>query len=124
MFKSMMNYLHHVESVLYFVAACRNADLNLHIDAGQQFERLFFTMDRIKYKRLWPRYIVDMLVLKQDHPETWKALEEGCISVTKNQTPFVSIGADHATEQLNKAMEMHHGLIGISNNANAGRGFS
>ena len=38
--------------------------------------------------------------------------------MTKNAIPFVSIGADHACEHLNKLMKVHGGLIGISNNPN------
>ena len=34
MFKSMMNYLHRVETILFFVEASRNADLSLHLQAG------------------------------------------------------------------------------------------
>ena len=64
-------------------------------------------MDRIKYKRLWPHYIADMHALKNDHPETWKELELGNISVTKTAIPFVSVGADHACEHLNKFMKVH-----------------
>ena len=76
-------------------------------------------MDGIKYKLLWPHYIADMHALKLDHPETWRELEEGNISVTKSAIPFVSIGADHACEHLNKLMKVHAGLAGISNNPNA-----
>ena len=117
MFRSMMMYLHRVETILFFVAASRNADLNLHLQAGEALNKLFFGMDRIKYKRLWPRYIADMHALKNDHPETWKKLELGNISVTKTAIPFVSIGADHACEHLNKFMKVHSSLIGISSNA-------
>ena len=35
MFHSMMNYLHRVATILYFVAASRNADLHLHLEAGE-----------------------------------------------------------------------------------------
>ena len=91
MFRSMMNYLHGVETILYFVAASRNADLHLHLEAGEALSKLFFAMGRIKYKRLWPRYIADMYALKIDHPETWRELEESNISVTKNAIPFVSM---------------------------------
>ena len=55
MFRSMMNYLHRVETILYFVTASRNADLHLHLEAGEALSKLFFAMDRIKNKRLWPR---------------------------------------------------------------------
>ena len=80
-------------------------------------------MERIKYKQLWPRYIADMYALKMDFPEAWKELEFGNISVTKTAIPFVSIGADHACEHLNKFMKVYSGLIGISNIANARQHF-
>ena len=95
----------------------------LHLQAGEALCKLFFALDRIKYKRLWPRYIADMQELKQSHPETWRELKDGNISVTKTEIPFVSIGADHACEQLNRMMKVHSGLIGISNNANARQRF-
>ena len=123
MFKSMMNYLHRVEAILFFVAASRNADLTLHLVAGENLNKMFFAMDRIRYKRLWPRYIADMHALRTSHPHTWGELEAGNISVTKKEIPFVSIGADHACEHLNKLMKVHFGLIGISKNANARQRF-
>ena len=123
MFHSLMNYLHRVETILYFVAASRNGDLHLHLQAGEALSKLFFAMDRLKYKRLWPRYIADMHALKTEHPDTWRELEEGNISVTKSTIPFVSIGADHACEQVNRLMKVHGGLTGISNNPNARQRF-
>lgn len=57
--------------------------------------------------------------LRTNHPETWKELEAGNLSVTRNDIPFVSIDADHACEHLNKQTKVHPGLIGVSNNANA-----
>ncbi len=123
MFKAMINYIHRVETILFFVAATRNADLDLHLQAGEQLSKLFFAFDRIKYKRLWPRYITDMHDLRTNHPETWKELQAGNIAVIKNNIPFVSIGADHACEHLNKQMKIHSGLVGISNNANARQRF-
>ena len=79
--------------------------------------KLFFAFDRIKYKRLWPRYLADMHEMKTKHPTTWRELEGGNISVTKSEIPFISIGADHACEHLNRMMKVHSGLVGISNNA-------
>ena len=57
------------------------------------------------------------------HHDTWRELEEGNISITKNAIPFVSIGADHACEHLNNLMKVHAGLFGISNNPNARQRF-
>ncbi len=42
MFKSMMNYLRCVETILLFVEASRNADLALHQEAGEALSKLFF----------------------------------------------------------------------------------
>ena len=124
MFKSMMNYLHRVETILHFVAATRNADIHLHLEAGENLSRMFFAMDRLKHKRLWPRYISDMQSLKLKHPNTWMELEAGNISITKTEDiPFVSLGADHALEQVNKTIKDPSSLIGISNNANARQRF-
>ena len=64
-----------------------------------------------------------MYDLRINHPDTWKELEAGNLSVTKNDIPFVSIGADHACEHLNKMMNVYSGLVGISNNANARQRF-
>ena len=61
--------------------------------------------------------------LKTNHPATWKELENGNISVTKSEIPFVSIGADHACEHLNRMLKVHSGLVGISNNSNARQQF-
>ncbi len=123
MFQSLWNYLHRVESILYFVAASRSGDLHLHLQAGEALSRLFFAMDRLKYKRLWPRYVADMHALKTEHPETWRELESGNISVTKSAIPFVSIGADHACEQINRLLKVNGGITGISNNPNARQRF-
>ena len=67
--RSLMNYFHRVETILYFIRASRDADLHLHLEAGEALGKLCFAMDKIKYKRLWPQYIADMYALKTDHPE-------------------------------------------------------
>ena len=123
MFKLLMNYLHWVETILFFVEASRNADITLHQEAGEALRKLFFAFDRIKYKWLWPRYITDMHELKTKHPATWKELEDANLSVTKSEIPFVSMGSDHACEYLNRMMKVHTGLVGISNNSNTRQHF-
>jgi len=77
----------------------------------------------MKYKRLWPRYLADMNEMKTKHPATWQALADGNVSVTKSEIPFVSVGADHACEHLNRMMKVHSGLLKISNNPNARQRF-
>ena len=87
-FKSLMNYLHWVETTLFFIEASRIADIALHVEAGEALSKLFFAFDRIKYKQLCPRYIADMHELKTNHPATWKELEDRNISVTKSEIPL------------------------------------
>jgi len=41
MLKSIMNYLHHVETILLFVEASRNSDLTLHLQAGEALSKPF-----------------------------------------------------------------------------------
>ena len=76
------------------------------LQAGKALSKLF-ALDRIQYKRLWPRYIADLKELKTSHPYTWCELQNGNIFVTKGEIPFVSIGADHACEKLNRMMKIH-----------------
>ena len=114
MFRATLNYMHRVEVVLFFVAASRNADMTLRLAAGEQLSKLFLSMNRIKYKRLWPRYISYMHDLRTTYPDTWNELVGGSLSVSKNGIPFTSVGADHACEHLNRQMKVKSGLVGIS----------
>ena len=118
MFRATLNYMHRAEVVLFFVAASRNADMTIRVAAGEQLSKLFFSMYRIKYKRLWLRYISDMHDLRTTYPDTWNELVGGSLSVSKNGIPFTSVGADHACEHLNRQMKVKSGLVGISVNVN------
>ena len=69
MFRSILNYLKRVETVQFFVAASHNADLALHLQAAEALSKMFFAFDRVKYKRLWPRYIADMHDLRTNNLE-------------------------------------------------------
>ena len=65
MFRATLNYMHPaelhasrcIEVVFSFVATSRNADMTPHLAEGEQQSKLFFSMDRMKYNWLWPRYI-------------------------------------------------------------------
>ena len=43
----MMDYLHRVEAILLFVAATRNTDLKLHLQAREQLSQLFYAFDLV-----------------------------------------------------------------------------
>ena len=52
-----------------------------------------------------------------------ESCKEATLQSQRMTIPFVSIGADHACEHLNKLTKIHAGLVGISNNANARQRF-
>jgi hypothetical protein len=73
----LMNYLHWLGTTLYFVAASRNGDLHLHLQAGKELRKLFCAwMEKLKYKWLWQRYIADIHALKTEHSNRRSELEK------------------------------------------------
>jgi len=57
MFKAMMNCIHRVEAILLFVAATRNADLELHLKAGEQLSKLFFAFGSATLAQIHRRHV-------------------------------------------------------------------
>lgn len=110
-----MNYIDSVESILFFVSATQQLYLMHRLIAGEHLAKLFFTMDRVHYKHPWPNTYRTCTRLEI----AIQTLQASNMSVTTNAIPFLSIGADHACEHLNKLMKVHSGLMGFSNNANA-----
>ena len=106
--------MNRVEVGLFLVAASRNADMTLGLAAGEHLSKLFFSLDRIKYNRLWPRYLSDMHHLRTTYPDRWNERVGGSLSVSNNEIPFTYVGADHACEHLNRQMKVKSGLVGIS----------
>ena len=63
--------------------------MELHLQAEEQLSKLFFAFDKIKYKRLWPRYIVEIYDLRANHLGTCGELQADDIVVPKNYIRFV-----------------------------------
>ena len=76
-------------------------------------------MDRIKYRRMLPVYLADMIYPKESSPDIWDHFQEGNFAVQKDQIPFTAIGRDHAGEQENKKFKILGGIKGITKNINA-----
>ena len=119
MFQAIRIYMNMVERLLLFLQASRMKDWELHLAAGEDLIKDFFSMDRINYRRLMPVYIANMRALESDEPEIWNAMRNGQFSVQKRKIPFTSIGVDHAGERINKLIKVDGGLTGISSNENA-----
>ena len=102
-----------------FVHASRFKNWLMHLSAVDQMIPAIIAMDRIKYRRMLPVYLADMLQLEHDDPAIWKHFMEGNFSVQKSKIPFTALGRDHAGEQQNKIMKIEGGLKGISKEENA-----
>ena len=96
MFKSALNDMHRVEIALFFTAS-RNAHMTLHLSAGEQLSKLFFFMDRSKYKRLYPRYISDMHEPRTTYHDTWNELVGESNANDTGQNMY----EDYVTEGIN-----------------------
>ena len=72
------------------------------------------SMDRIKYSRMLPVYLVEMHGLEKTDHVVWKAFCDGEFAVQVRPIPFVALGMDHKGEQINKQLKTDGGIIGIS----------
>ena len=102
-----------------YVFATRNRDWIGHLEASEDLCKDLFSQDRIKYMRMTPLYIRSQFALQETDPETWNALASGDFCVNKTDLPFVSIGVDHAGEQVNNTLNVDGGITGIASNQNA-----
>lgn len=59
----MMNYVHIL-------------DIGLHIETGEELSYIFLSMDRMKYKKMLPRYIADLYDLRKNHPDHFNNMYE------------------------------------------------
>ena len=78
----MMIYLHRVETILFFVAASRNADLALHLEAGEAPSKMLFAMDKKVEATLVKVHCRHIYDLRTNHPTTRSELKAGNILVT------------------------------------------
>ena len=88
--------------------------------ALETFTRYFFAHDRLNYARMIPVYLADMKSLQKSDASIYDEFLQGNWVVNKNPyVPLYSIGADHGLEQINCAMKVSGGLVGITLNPSA-----
>ena len=81
----------------------------MHLSALRDMLPVIITIDRVKYRRMLPAYLADMLYLKKSDSVVWKFFQEGNFRARKNSMPFTAIGRHHAGEQENKKMKIMGG---------------
>ena len=117
LFRVMRQYMQMVLEMLLFIRSVRIGDWELHLMALETFTRYFFAHDRLNYACMIPVYLADMKSLQKSDASIYDEFLQGNWVVNKNPyVPFCSIGADHGLEQINRAMKVSGGLVGITLN--------
>ena len=81
--KFLRNYMSLFETLLLFIHASRQQNLELHLASLYHLCKNFFAFDMINYARLTPVYIAKMFSLKDKDPKTWSMFNESSFSVNK-----------------------------------------
>lgn len=102
-----------VEVLLEMISSCRRVDLLANLNALKNQLKYYYSRDLYRYSRLMPVHIGQMLEIKENDPETWKALETDFV-VAKTDIPFVNLFDDQGLEQEIKAIKRHGGAKGAT----------
>ena len=117
--KFLFIYIKQFETILLFLRATRDRDIDLHLVATESLIKYFFAHDHLKYARLLPMYLATMQNVKTNYPRLWSEFSKGNFCVTKSKVKFTSIAPDHGIEHENRKMKVAGGIVGITRNENA-----
>ena len=120
LFCVVLQYMEMILDMLLFVKAVRTGDWNLHLLSLEKFTKYFFAHDHLNCARMIQLYLAEMNSLQISEPDIHREFLDGNWVV--NKTPNVSfcgLGADHELEQINRAMKVSGGLVGITLNPSA-----
>ena len=70
-----------IEKLFKFIHVLRSRDGFLHLSALKDIISGIMSMDRIKYRRMLPVYLVDMKQLQERDPEVLKFMQDGDFSL-------------------------------------------
>ena len=115
----LLVYVRMVKKLLNFIQASRSRNCLLHLKSAEEMMLNFSSIHRIKYRRMWSVYIVDMYDLQYRAPDVWAVFMPGDFSCQKSNIPGTAIGRDHAGEQENKIIKSRGGITGITRNENS-----
>ena len=115
--KFYLIYMNLFERILLFIRATREESWELHLRSLHKLCPFFFSFDMIKYARMTPVYLSQMMDLKENDEKTWIMMMEGGFCSGKSKVPFTSMGAAHGIEQENRSIKVMGGIKGISNSS-------
>ena len=115
--KFYLIYMNLFERILLFIRATREESWELHLRSLHKLCPSFFSFDMIKYARMTPVYLSQMMDLKENDEKTWIMMMKSGFCVEKSKVTFTFIGADHGIEQENRSIKVMGGIKGISNSS-------
>ena len=104
-------------AVLTFVYSLRAGDFQLYLESIEKLIPYFFAFNHTNYARWLPIHFLDMINLKEKHPDLYEKFVQGCFVVRKSQRAFSGISIDQAHEQNNKYVKGDGGEIGLTENS-------
>ena len=113
-----LGYMDIIWSILSFIRATKENNLELHLAILYELCPLFFTYNHHNYSRYIPAYL--MLNLSETHPGAEELLRKNGFSVSRSTVPLSRNPVDITIEQtINCHAKSHGGIIGFSRNYSA-----
>lgn len=111
-------YIHCIELYQLFERAMRTNDIDLFIYALHKMLPVFFSMNHHNYARWISRFSENLLNVNKTHPDVYKQLKNGALSVRRTAKNFSRNPVDLTIEQtINaNAANKQTGIIAVTNN--------
>jgi hypothetical protein len=107
-------------SLLRFLKAVKENDLNQYVKSIRELCDLIFSADHLNYARYLPLCYVKLCDLMQNKPDARALLEKHGISVARYTVPSCRVPIDLTIEQtINRSAKTAGGVVGFSRNADA-----
>ena len=110
------SFLDIVSLLLCFIRSIRLGNWELHLSCIREMLPWIHIYDRVNYARYLPYYWIQMITLKDTHPQAYSELKNGAFAVQRPENSgFSQIAVDHTIEQtVNHDTKTKGGIIGFS----------
>ena len=110
------SFLDIVSLLWWFIRSIRLGNWELHLSCIREMLPWIHIYDRVNYARCLPYYWIQMITLKDTHPQAYSELNNGAFAVQRQENSgFSQIAVDHTIEQtVNRDTETIGGIVGFS----------
>ena len=115
-FAYWLRFMEGVDLLLTMLRAERDADFQLHLNCMMEVVPWFRAAGRNHYCKYIPVYVDEMRGLQQQHPESYKFLQEGgFVARRSEERSFNCVATDQALEQtINREGKSEGGVVGLT----------